>query len=199
MAERPLIAGGPTALGAPALHPDPVYMHRLALEFEMTEAEVLDLIAGASRLKMAVRGWVAEHHLVQSLSALTGVSSCERLEGDGLPDVRLRFMNGPPITVECKNVLRKGTDGVPRVDFQRTRASLGDPCSRFYAPDDFDVLAACLHARTERWEYCFILPSSLPRHKRCPDKLATNVQVGTGWVSDAALVLKEASAIATRR
>ena len=38
----------------------------------------------------------------------------------------------------------------------RTRASKADPCSRFYSPNDFDVVAACLHAVSERWEFRYV-------------------------------------------
>ena len=59
----------------------------------------------------------------------------------------------------------------------RTRASKNDPCSRFYSPDDFDVVAACLHARTERWDFSFIRSTELNPHKACQGKIANNVRV----------------------
>jgi hypothetical protein len=161
------------------------YVHHLAREFEMSEAAVLDLIASASRLKMAVRGWVAEQHLVEQLQQVEGVTDCERKKEDNGPDVQLRFEGSDLLYVECKNVLRTvRKDGLTRVDFQRTRASKADPCSRYYAPDDFDVLAACLHARTERWEYSFALTSELDQHRRCAGKLSSYVAVDDRWRQD---------------
>jgi len=68
---RQLLAEGPQLLLATAapLGPMPTpstsRIHELAHEFEMSESAVLDLIAGARRLKMAVRGWVAEEHHAQ--------------------------------------------------------------------------------------------------------------------------------------
>ena len=199
LAERHVLAGTPSAVGAAGIEPDPIYTHRLATEFDMSEAEVLDLISGASRLKMAVRGWVAEHHLVRRLASLPGVSDCFRLEGEGLADISLRYCGGPAITVECKNVLRRAASGAPQLDFQRTRSSIGDPCSRYYSPDDFDVVAACLHARTEIWEYAFALPGLFAPHKRCPHKLATRVSVEANWTSDPGSVLHQASDLARAR
>jgi len=38
----------------------PAGIHVLAREFQLSENEVLDFIGSAGRLKMAVRGWVAE-------------------------------------------------------------------------------------------------------------------------------------------
>lgn len=173
---------------------EPARLHALAKEFQMQEPEVLDLIAGARRLKMAVRGWVAEHHLVQRLSEVPGVSDCVRNDEEGRPDIDLEF-EGHPLTIECKNVLRhRSSDGLARVDFQRTRASKADPCSRYYGPEEFDVLAACLHAVTERWEFQFALPEQLDPHRRCPGKLANNVRVDGRWTDRAADVLRAAVA-----
>jgi len=171
-----------TAAPVPA---ESTYVHQLAREFEMSEAAVLDLIAGASRLKMAVRGWVAEQHLVEQLQQVDGITDCERIEAENSPDIQLRFEGSDLLFVECKNVLRTPTKhGDARVDFQRTRASKADPCSRYYSPDDFDVLAACLHAHTERWEYSFALTRELAEHKKCTGRLSSNVVVDSRWRED---------------
>jgi len=169
-------------------------LHPLVNEFGLGEREILGVIAGARRLKMAVRGWVAEEHLRDQLAKLRGVQ-CERLDAEGGPDVCVRFEGGPPLMVECKNVLRK-TDakGRPRVDFQRTRASKIDPCSRYYAPDDFDVVAACLHAVTEKWEFRYIVPDSLSPHKKCVGKLGSNIIVGLDWSDDPCEVFRDLNA-----
>ena len=83
---------------------------------------MLTLIGETPRLKMAVRGWIAEEHLVVS-PRIPGVTDCARLTTEGSPDVTLRFQGSKPLTIECKNVLRKMTrEGLPRLDFQRTRA-----------------------------------------------------------------------------
>lgn len=181
---RALVAPVPAAAAAP-IEPESAYVHQLAREFEMSEAAVLDLIGRAKRLKMAVRGWVAEHHLVERLREVEGISDCEQIDAENSPDIQLRFEGSDLLFVECKNVLRDPTRaGEARVDFQRTRASKADPCSRYYGPDDFDVLAACLHARTERWDYSFALTRELDRHRKCAGKLASNVVVDSRWRED---------------
>jgi hypothetical protein len=76
----------------------------------------------------------------------------------------------------------------------RIRASKKDPCSRFYAPTDFDVVAACLHARTEQWEFKYILPRDLNPHTNCAGKLANNVLVGDAWSADPIPVFEAAAA-----
>lgn len=152
--------------------------HAVLRGLGVTPEALLDLIEGASRLKMAVRGWVAEQHLFDMLLSLDGVSECSRLDADGKPDLSLRWRGGAPILVECKNTLRSTyADGRPKVDFQKTRASKGNPCSRYYRPQDFPVLAACLHAVTESWEFRFALTSDLEPHKSCHGRISNMIGV----------------------
>lgn len=165
--------------------------HALAQELEMQPDQILDLISSARRLKMAVRGWVAEEHLRAVLERTPGISECQRMDEEGRPDIRLRYMDGKPVFIECKNVLRRmNAKGQPRLDFQRTRAAKSDPCSRYYAPTDFDVVAACLHAVTERWEFRFRIPGQLPSHGRCPGKVTNNIAVDDAWLSSIVPVLE---------
>jgi hypothetical protein len=174
--------------------PPPETMHALAREFEMSETQVLDLIASARRLKMAVRGWVAEEHLVKTLERVEGVTECRRLDDEGGPDVSLRYEKSRLLTLQCKNVLRQtAADGTPRMDFQKTRSSKGDPCSRYYRPNDFDLIAACLHAVSERWEYRYARPGVLDPHRTCPGRLSNNVRLDGRWGADAAMVLRAAA------
>jgi hypothetical protein len=174
--ERHLIADkfgelpGKTALGK--------LSHGLLDELNLTPEALLDLIASASRLKMAVRGWVAESHLETYLNGVEGVSECTRLEGDGKPDISLRWKGGGQLFIECKNVLRTTyAGGIPKLDFQRTRAAKSDPCSRYYAPSDFHIVAACLHPVTERWEFRFAPTRSLPVHSKCVGRIDNNIRI----------------------
>ena len=179
------------------LAPSSERVHTLAREFDLNDAEVLDLIARARMLKMAVRGYVAEEHLVRRLVSVPGVSGAQHAEEEGGPDVLVTF-EGEPIRVECKNALRqKSAAGEPRVDFQRTRASKKDPCSRYYRPEEFDLVAACLHAVTEQWEFQYAIPRTLDAHKKCPGRLSNNVRVsGERWMDDAARALRAAAGVA---
>jgi hypothetical protein len=175
--------------------PPAATMHALVREFGMSEKEVLDLIASARRLKMAVRGWVAEEHLVRVLGSVGGVSECRRSDEEGGPDVILRYQSSRILTVQCKNILReKAADGSPRMDFQRTRASKGDPCSRFYSVDEYDLIAACLHAVTEKWEFQYSLPRELDPHKSCPGRLKSNIRLDHRWLAEPSLALAAALA-----
>jgi hypothetical protein len=168
--------------------------HSVAEEFELSHQEILDLIQSAPRLKMAVRGWVAEAHLQRQLSIVPGVEECVRVEEEGGADIRLRYRGSRPIEVECKNVLRRPlADGTIRLDFQRTRASKDDPCSRFYASTDFDLVAACLHSCTEIWEFRYALTRSLDPHKNCPGKLSNLVRIDHRWSQEASRVLTAAA------
>ena len=68
--------------------------HKLLDELGITHESLLDLISSASRLKMAVRGWVAETYLEAHLKGIDGVTECARLQGDGKPDISLRWRGG---------------------------------------------------------------------------------------------------------
>jgi hypothetical protein len=154
--------------------------HKLLDELGVTSGALFDLINRASRLKMAVRGWVAESHLEGVLQKLPGVSECRRIEAEGQPDITLRWRGSRPILVECKNVLRKtNAAGHPKVDLQRTRASKGDPCTRYYRSSDFQILAACLHPINERWDFSYALTTELPAHKTCRGRISNNVVVNS--------------------
>jgi hypothetical protein len=196
LAERALIVpvSGIVSSDATLPQPSPRRLHQLAEEFQLEEAEVFDLIEKTPRLKMAVRGWVAEEHLLRQLRGVPNVTECVRTIEEGGPDLRLRFRS-VPLSIECKNVLRRTTrENLARIDFQRTRASKGDPCSRYYSPDDFHVLAACLHAVTEQWEFRYLDTRRLEAHARCPKKLSSNVKVDASWSAGPEAVLAEAAA-----
>jgi len=172
-------------------------LHALAHEFAMSGDEVLDLVASARRLKMAVRGWVAEEHLARQLREVPGVTDCHRKDEEGGPDVSLRFER-TPLSVECKNVLRVvQSDGLARVDFQRTRTSKSDPCSRFYTASDFDLLAACLNAIDRSWSYRFRSTREMAPHDVCPGKLSHRVKVDPSWFADAHAALQHAARLKT--
>ncbi len=184
----------PAAMQHEMLGEVPAAPHSLAREFDMSPAEILELIANARRLKMAVRGWVAEEHLRAAIAGMPEIEECRRLDEEGGPDLAVRLSGGPLLTVECKNVLRRtSARGYARVDFQRTRASKADPCSRYYSENEFDVLCACLHAVRLQWEFAYIRPMRLHPHLKCLGKLASNVVVDQRWSDSILPLLREAS------
>jgi len=180
-------------LGAGVAARQPKIVHGLMRELGLGEAELLDMIQGNSRLKMAVRGGVAEMHLERFMQDVPNVTDCRLVNAEGRPDLEVRYKRRGPVLIECKNVLRVPlADGSPRVDFQRTRASKSDPCSRYYRTEDFSILAACLHAVTERWEFRFVPTAVLPGHLKCMGRISSNIRVvEPQWKADAALVLEE--------
>ncbi len=191
-ADTPLVTASKELLASPPTI-SPEHLHKLAKEFALPESKVLDLIAERRMLKMAVRGSVAEKHLVNALREVSGVTDCHRLEGDRGPDVALSY-RGKQITIECKNSSRKRTkDGFERIDLQRTRAAKSDPCSRYYKPSEFDVVAACIHAVTEKWEFKYAITRDLDAHKYCPGRMWNNVNLDHRWTRDAAATLSRAA------
>lgn len=173
---------------------DPNGLHALATEFMLDVHEVLDLIERTRMLKMAMRGAVAEEHLYRMVKELDKVEHCQR--NDTGPDLQLEYA-GAWLTIECKNVLRKmEKDGIPRLDFMKTRHSKTDPCRRFYRPKDFDLVAACLHNATSEWDFRFAPTSGLPPHKTCPGRITNRITVDASWETDLVPLLEAAAAAA---
>ena len=164
--------------------------HPLEAELGLSAREILDLIDGAFRLKVAVRGGTAEKHLLSLLQLVPGMDEVEQLDQDGRPDFRVVYRGGAPVFIECKNVLRRRQGERIKVDFQRTRASKHDPCSRYYSATEFEILAACLHPVTEEWSYRFRLTSALEPHAKCNGRLSQHVYVNGGWVEGVEEVLE---------
>jgi hypothetical protein len=168
---------------------DELAKHPLVRQLALEPHEILDIIGERFRLFAALRGGVAEHHLGQVLRAVPGVSRVDRLDKDGQPDFEIEYRKRP-IRIECKNVLRRLLGKSPHVDFQKTRASKSDPCSRYYKRSHFEVLAACLHPLTTKWEFRFCPTAALMERPRCPGHLSERVLVeGQHWNADLALVL----------
>lgn len=164
--------------------PETLIEHPLLQQLGLTTAELLEIIGGRFRLAAAVRGSVAEFHLGRLLRSTPGVTRVDHIDQDGQPDFAIRYRN-ESLRIECKNVLRRLVASHPRVDFQKTRAAKGDPCSRYYRPEQFEILAACLHPVAEEWNFTFCPTSALPAHRTCPGRLSEHVRVTGGhWTKD---------------
>jgi hypothetical protein len=165
----------------PPLDPDQPIEHPLLRQLGLTAEELFLTLQSRFRLLAAVRGSVAEVHLGRLLRAEPLITNVEQIDLDGQPDFSITY-KGKPFRIECKNVLRRSSDSFPRVDFQKTRASKSDPCSRYYDAAQFEVLAACLHPVTERWAFSFSATRDLAPHRKCVGKLSDRVVVaGSTW------------------
>lgn len=163
--------------------------HPLLAELDLSPEELLDVLRERFRLMAAVRGGVAERHLERLLRSTREIQRVHRLDQDALPDFEVEYRRRH-VRIECKNVLRRLVGGVPKVDFQKTRAAKGNFCSRYYRADQFEVLAACLHPVTARWEFNFCETGSLPPHEKCVGRISQHVRVeGPNWLSDLASLL----------
>ena len=162
--------------------------HELLERFGLSIDELLDVIDKAPRLRTAVRGGVAERHLFALLKRTAGLTHVKKIDLDGEPDFSLVFKRRP-VRVECKLVAPALTRDLPRVDFQKTRTSKGDRCSRYYSASQFEVLAACLHPITSVWEYRYALTSTLPPHKTCTHKISDRILVEPTWSDDLTALL----------
>lgn len=159
--------------------------HVLEEQFDLNSEQILDIIGGRNRLSVAVRGGVAEYHLEQQLRDAPGVVSVARLDIDAMHDFNVLMDDGSVLRVECKNASPNvSASGLYKVEVQKTRASLGDPASRFYPVEGFDVVAACLFSSTGRWAFRFGRTSNMVRHKNFPDRLAPIQPITADWASD---------------
>lgn len=156
--------------------------HVLEDQFALTSEQILDIIGGRNRLSVAVRGGVAEYHLEHLLETSPDIAAVERLDVDAMHDFNVILADGRLMRVECKNASPKtSASGSFKVEVQKTRASKGDPASRFYPVDGFDVVAACLFSPTGRWEFRYGLTSRMARHKDFPDRLAPIQTITDDW------------------
>lgn len=163
--------------------------HVLEEQFALTSEQILDIISGRNRLSVAVRGGVAEHHLEEQLRRAPGVAAVQRLDIDAMHDFDVTLDDGRVLRVECKNASpRSAADGTYKVEVQKTRASKGDPASRFYPADGFDVVAACLFSPTGQWEFRFGPTSQMPRHRDFPDRLTPIQRIDSSWTTELAYV-----------
>jgi hypothetical protein len=131
---------------------------------------------------MAMRGGVAEHHLGLVLDNDPSVRSAVEGQQEGPPDFFVDMVDGRAVTVECKNASPMlYADGTPKVEVQKTRASQGDPTSRFYGPDAFDVVAACMYGPTREWTFRFRRSAALEPHAVHPEKIAPLQRITDQW------------------
>lgn len=185
--DPPLRFAAAEAMSERAVASEPPSPHVLEKQFALTGEQILDIIGGRNRLAVAVRGGVAEYHLERQLRTATDIASVDRLDVDAMHDFDVTIDDGRSLRVECKNASPKTTAaGEFKVEVQKTRASKGDPASRFYAADAFDVVAACLFSPTGKWQFRFGLTADMPRHKDFPDRLAPIQRVTDEWADDLA-------------
>ena len=156
--------------------------HALERQFDLSAAEILQMITERFRLQVAVRGGVAEHHLERLLEQNPLVQSVTRLDQDGEPDFEVALPDALQLRIECKNSSPMTySDGTPKVEVQKTRASAKDPSSRFYDVDHFDVVAACMYPVTGEWNFRFAQARLLDVHKNHPRKLAPLQRIDDRW------------------
>jgi len=164
--------------------------HPLEKEFGLTASELLDAINKRFRAKVTLEGAVAEVHLGKHINKLVREGVIFRYEEhdiDAYPDYTIWIPSNPPkpFRIECKNVRdnneayrKNGVIVAYKVETQKTRASKGDPQSRFYGYDQFEILAVCLGKKTHNWhEFMYIETKHLARHTRFRNKLNVMHQV----------------------
>jgi hypothetical protein len=165
-----------------AILPDRV-THPLAVEYGLTEYELLEAVRLRFRVKMNLEGAVAEVQLGKIIESLQEkvLLRYEEHDQDGVHDFSIWTPGREqPLRVECKNIRNKdegyrdkGAIVAYKVETQKTRAAKSDPISRLYDVSQWDILAVCLGKKTKNWkEFLFIDVPKLDRHPHYPHKLA---------------------------
>ena len=162
--------------------------HPLEAQYGLTAYELLDAVNKRFRLKVALEGAVAEVQMEKKIYPLVG-NIIERYEAhdlDGHPDFSIWIPGRKkPLRSECKNVRDhhqayrgKGQIVAFMAETQKTRASKGDPTSRYYGVDQFDILGVCLGKKTGDWsDFLFVRVVDLLRHAKYEGKLAVMQRV----------------------
>lgn len=159
--------------------------HVLEEQFALSSQQIMEIIANRNRLSVAVRGGVAEHHLEVALRTNPLVREVRSLDTDAMHDFDVVLSSGKSLRIECKNASPNTfANGDYRVEVQKTRASQGDPASRFYRVDAFDVVAACMYSPTGAWDFRFARTEDLERHQRFADRLAAIQHIDQRWALD---------------
>lgn len=155
--------------------------HRLEKVFRLSANTILHVIERNNRLFVAVKGAVAQEHLARKLRTLRVKGLLQdfgSIDKDGQPDFWIGYRRHKYL-VECKNVQKTTRHGEMTVDFMRSRYSkTKSPSTRFYHPDEFHVLAACLYNQTGKWQFRFIPTQRLPRHPRYRSRLDSRISLG---------------------
>ena len=185
--------------------------HSLETKYGLSAYELLDALDKRFRARVTLEGAVAEVQMEKKIQALVGnvIERYEVYDIDGHPDFGIWLPGSDRrILAECKNVRdseeayrEKGQIVAYKVETQKTRASKGDPTSRFYGIDQFDILGVCLGKKTGNWsDFMFVRVVDLTCHATHKEKLAVFQRVPlpdsenlAPWYNDLGELLKHFS------
>ncbi len=162
--------------------------HPLEAKYGLTAHELLDALAHRFRAQATLEGAVSEVQMEKKVKAIvpTVIDRYEVHDQDGRPDFSIWLPGrSVPLLAECKNVrdrdeaYRTGGEIVAyKVETQKTRAAKGDPTSRCYGIDQFDILGVCVGKKTGNWsDFLFAKTLDLARHRLHDGKLAVMQRV----------------------
>ncbi|MGH6916941.1 MAG: hypothetical protein ACREJ0_04465, partial [Geminicoccaceae bacterium] len=60
---------------------------------------------------------------------------------------------------------------------------------RYYSAAEFQIVAACIHPVSERWEFVYKRSDAMTPHAKCTGKLSSNVLINGSWTDDLAGLL----------
>jgi hypothetical protein len=162
--------------------------HPLEAQYGLSAYELLEALNKRFRARVTLEGAVAEEQMEKKIRALVGtvIERYEVYDIDGHPDFGIWLPGSERrLLAECKNVRDKeeayreaGEVVAYKVETQKTRASKGDPTSRLYGREQFDILGVCLGKKTGNWsDFLFARAVDLARHETHGGKLAVMQRV----------------------
>ena len=162
--------------------------HPLEAKYGLTAYELLDALAQRFRAQVTLEGAVSEVQMEKKIKALVGtvVERYQVHDENGRPDFSIWLPGrSKPLLAECKTLrdkdeaYRSGGEIVAyKVETQKTRAAKGDPTSRYYGVDQFDILGVCLGKKTDNWsDFMFAKTVDLIPHATYEGKLAVMQRV----------------------
>ena len=149
--------------------------HPLELQYGLTAYELLEAVNKRFRLKVALEGAVAEIQMEKVIVPLVGTVSngTNRTTRTATPTSVFGFRAEGAVACRVQEYPRPRAS-LPRrrgivaykVETQKTRASQGDPVSRYYGVEQFQILGVCLGKKTGDWTDFHIRPGrglAMPR------------------------------------
>ena len=189
--------------------------HPFEREFGLPAFDLLEALKKRFRARVTLEGAVAEVQMEKKIQSLVGtvIERYEVYDIDGHPDFAIWLPGWDRrLLAECKNArdseeaYREGGKIVAyKAETQKTRASKGDPTSRFYGVDQFDILGVCLGKKTGKWsDFMFARVVDLARHGTHSGKLAVFQRVplpgeaAPPWYDDLGELLRQCKPRSTR-
>jgi len=130
----------------------------------------------------AIKGTTSEFRALKDLKKKYDIKRSPNPDAGGNPDFTL-VHGGKEILIEHKRVSKNVyANGDLKLEFQKSRASKGDPSSRYYSAEWCDLVSVDISEHTGiPNDKRFIWSKDLDRHKDFPEKIKALHRQSTFW------------------